>query len=72
LPLCNNIVLFSGRLSYELLQKSLMAGIPIVCAIGAPSSLAIEMAEDNGITLIGFLKNDSFNIYCGAERIIQS
>ena len=72
LPLNNYIVLFSGRLSYELLQKSLMAGIPIVCAIGAPSSLAIEMAEDNGITLIGFLKNDSFNIYCGAERIIQS
>jgi len=72
LPLNNYMVLFSGRLSYELLQKSLMAGIPIVCAIGAPSSLAIEMAEDNGITLIGFLKNDSFNIYCGAERIIQS
>ena len=72
LPLNNYIVLFSGRLSYELLQKSLIAGIPIVCAIGAPSSLAIEMAEDNGITLIGFLKNDSFNIYCGAERIIQS
>jgi len=72
LPLNNYMVLFSGRLSYELLQKSLIAGIPIVCAIGAPSSLAIEMAEDNGITLIGFLKNDSFNIYCGAERIIQS
>lgn len=71
LPLSNYIVLFSGRLSYELLQKSLMAGIPIVCAIGAPSSLAIEMAEENGVTLIGFLKDKSFNIYCGAERIIQ-
>lgn len=72
LLLSNYILLFSGRLGYELLQKSLMAGISIICSIGAPSSLAVEMAEENGITLIGFLKNNSFNIYCGAERIIQS
>ncbi|CAN5575335.1 formate dehydrogenase accessory sulfurtransferase FdhD [soil metagenome] len=72
LPLNNYLVLFSGRLGYELVQKSLMVGIPMVCAIGAPSSLALELAEDNGMTIIGFLKNISFNIYCGAERIIQS
>lgn len=72
LPLKDHVILFSGRLSYELLQKSLMAGISVVCAIGAPSTLAVELAEDHGVTLIGFLKNNSFNIYCGAERIIQS
>lgn len=72
LPLKDHLVLFSGRLSYELLQKSLMAGISMVCAIGAPSTLAVELAEDHGVTLIGFLKNNSFNIYCGTERIIQS
>jgi FdhD protein len=71
LPLKNNIVLFSGRLSYELVQKSLAAGIPIVCAIGAPTTLAIELAEENAMTVIGFLKSKSFNIYCGAQRIIQ-
>jgi len=72
LPLNEHIVLFSGRLGYELVQKSLTAGIPVVCAIGAPSSLAIELAAKNGMTIIGFLKNGSFNIYCGVERIIQS
>jgi FdhD protein len=72
LPLKEHIVLFSGRLGYELVQKSLTAGIPVVCAIGAPSSLAVELAAKNGMTVIGFLKNRSFNIYCGAERIIQS
>jgi FdhD protein len=72
LPLKDHLVLFSGRLSYELVQKSLAAGIPCACAIGAPSSLAIELAEENGMTLIGFLKEKSFNIYCGAEKIIQS
>lgn len=71
LPLHDAVVLFSGRLSYELVQKSLMAGISIICAIGAPSSLAVELAEDYGVTIIGFLKNSSFNIYCGAQRIIQ-
>ena len=71
LPIHEHIVLFSGRLSYELIQKSLMAGISIVCAIGAPTSLAVELAEDYGLTLIGFLKKESFNIYCGAQRIIE-
>ena len=72
LPLHQHLVLFSGRLSYELVQKSLMAGIPFICAIGAPTSLAVELAEAYGITLIGFLKSESFNVYSGAEKIIQS
>jgi FdhD protein len=70
-PLKNNIILFSGRLSYELVQKSIAAGIPLICSIGAPTTLAIELAEQNSITVVGFLKNKSFNIYCGTERIIQ-
>lgn len=69
IPLTNKIVLFSGRLSYELVQKSLAAGIPVVCSIGAPTSLAIELASDYNMTLIGFLRKDRMNIYCGAERI---
>jgi len=72
LPLKDYLVLFSGRLGYELVQKSLMAGISIACAIGAPSSLALELAADNSMTVVGFLKNNSYNIYCGTERIIQS
>ena len=72
LPLKNNIVLFSGRLSYELVQKAAAAAIPMVCAIGAPTTLAIELAEENNITVVGFLKNHSFNIYCGTQRIIGS
>jgi FdhD protein len=70
LPVQNAVVVFSGRLSYELIQKSLMAGVQVVCGIGAPTSLAIELAEQNSITVIGFLKSSSMNIYCGAERII--
>lgn len=72
LPLNEYIILFSGRLGYELVQKSIMAGISVICAIGAPSSLAVEMGKEYGLTIVGFLKKDSFNIYCGAERIIQS
>lgn len=70
LPVQNAIVVFSGRLSYELIQKSLMVGVQVVCGIGAPTSLAVELAGQNGITVIGFLKSSSMNIYCGVERII--
>jgi FdhD protein len=69
LPLSNSVLLVSGRVSFELVQKAMMAGIPIIAAIGAPSSLAIDLAEQNGMTLIGFLKDNSMNVYCGNERI---
>lgn len=72
LPLYNKVLLISSRASFELIQKAIMANILIVATIGAPSSLAIQTAEQFGITLIGFLRNDSFNIYTGKERILSS
>jgi FdhD protein len=69
LPLHEHIVLLSGRASFELLQKCIMACMPIVCAISAPSSYAVRLAQEFGVTLIGFLREDRFNIYTGEERI---
>jgi len=69
LPLSNYIVMVSGRSSFEILQKCTTAGVPIVCSVSAPSSLAVSVAKEFGITLIGFLRGERFNVYTGLERI---
>lgn len=70
LPLSNHIVMVSGRSSFEILQKCLTAGIPMVCAISAPSSLAVDVAREFGMTLVGFLRDRKFNVYSGPERLL--
>ncbi len=69
LPLSQHIIMVSGRASFEIMQKCLVAGVPIVCAVSAPSSLAVTVARSFGMTLIGFLRGERFNVYAGIERI---
>jgi FdhD protein len=69
MPLGQRILIVSGRVSFEIIQKAAVAGIPIVCAVSAPSDLAIEAADRLGVTLIGFLRGDGFNVYAHDERI---
>jgi FdhD protein len=69
LPLSNSVLLVSGRVSYEIVQKAIAAGLPIIAAVGAPSSLAIDLAEQFGVTLVGFLRGATMNVYTHRDRV---
>jgi FdhD protein len=70
LPLAGHMLLVSGRASFELVQKTVLAGIPLLAAISAPSSLAVDLAAEAGLTLVGFLRGPSMNVYAGAHRLL--
>nr|WP_298414485.1 formate dehydrogenase accessory sulfurtransferase FdhD [uncultured Halomonas sp.] len=71
LPLDDHIVMLSGRVSFELMQKCIMARVPLVCAVSAPSSYAVRLAREFGVTLVGFLRDGRFNVYANPERIVS-
>jgi FdhD protein len=71
LPLAGHILLVSGRASFELAQKAIMIGVPVLAAVSAPSSLAASLAEEGGLTLVGFLRGTTMNVYTGAGRVVS-
>ncbi|BBX01628.1 sufurtransferase FdhD [Mycolicibacterium moriokaense] len=72
IPLSATVLLVSGRASFELTQKAVMAGIPVLAAVSAPSSLAVDLASQSGLTLVAFLRGDSMNIYTRPDRVVQA
>jgi FdhD protein len=69
LPLSERILMVSGRVSFEIVQKAAIAGVPMICAVSAPSSLAVESAREFGMTVVGFVRGSAFNVYTGPERV---
>ena len=70
LPLTGHVLMVSGRASFELAQKASMAGIPILAAVSAPSTLAVELADEVGMTVVGFLRNPTMNVYTRPDRVV--
>jgi FdhD protein len=69
IPATSCVLMVSGRASFELVQKAVMAGVPMLAAVSAPSSLAVDLATESGLSLIGFLRGDSMNVYAGEQRV---